>query len=359
MNLRFFGLIISIILFIFIISKRFINKWFKGFLLLASFGLILSMAFLFVVPMTSPPRPRGEMEVSTDMVFYKHETKYPEMETGNGEREIPVNIWHPKVLKENNQPLLLFSHGAFGVGKSNETMYLELASRGYIVMSLDHPYQSFKTNLSDGSSVMVDFNFVKSAMNSQGANDLEETLKSLKSWSEIRLEDMNFVLDKILDKKIDNKYEEYIDKNRIVLSGHSLGGSAALAIGRERSSEINALVILESPFIQDIQGIEGDNYIFTEEEYPLPILHIYSDYIYDNLENITTYEMNDRLIKSGDPKFVNVHIQGVGHLGLTDMALVSPIITNRIDGNLNKRKAPETLLEINRFVVEFLEVYNK
>lgn len=181
MNLRLISLIISVILFIFIIFKRFENKWFKGIMLLASFGLILFMAFQFVVPMTSPPRPSGGLEVSSDVVFYEHETKYPEMETGDGKREITVNIWYPKDLKENSQPLLLFSHGAFRVGKSNETMYLELASRGYIVMSLDHPHQSFITNLSNGSSIMADLNFIKSAMNTQGSNDLEETLKSLKS----------------------------------------------------------------------------------------------------------------------------------------------------------------------------------
>jgi hypothetical protein len=91
----------------------------------------------------------------------------------------------------------------------------------------------------------------------------------------------------------------------------------------------------------------------------LPILHFYSDSLYEKIDEITTYAMNARMIKSKDPKFTNVHISGVGHIGLTDMALVSPMITNAIDGGLNKRHAPETLLEINTHVLEFLNKYNE
>lgn len=34
------------------------------------------------------------------------------------------------------------------------------------------------------------------------------------------------------------------------------------------------------------------------------------------------------------------------------------MISNFIDGGINKRHAPETLLEINGHVVEFLDKYN-
>jgi predicted dienelactone hydrolase len=36
--------------------------------------------------------------------------------------------------------VVVFSHGAFGVRNSNTTTFLELASRGFIVASIDHPY---------------------------------------------------------------------------------------------------------------------------------------------------------------------------------------------------------------------------
>lgn len=359
MNLWLIGLILSLVLFLIILFKKIQKKWIKGLLVFTSLLLMLFMAFKYIVPLTPAPKPSGDREVLTDTVYYRHKTELPDMLTSDHEREIPVSVWYPSDIGEQKHPLLLFSHGSFGVASSNETMFLELASRGYIVMSLDHPHHSFRTTLSDGKSVMVDFKFMQQVMTSQGSEDLEGTLKSLNDWCQIRLEDINFVLDKLLDAENDNDYEGSIDKDRIVLSGHSLGGSAALAIGRERSTEISALIILESPFVKDIVGIEGNKYIFTEEEYPLPILHFYSDSLYEKIDEITTYAMNARMIKSKDPKFTNVHISGVGHIGLTDMALVSPVITNAIDGGLNKHHAPETLLEINTHVLEFLNKYNE
>lgn len=359
MSYRLLGLLLSIALFVFLILKRFDRKWKKRLLLTFSFLFFLFMTFWYLVPLTPAPKPGGEKEVLTDIVFYKHESSFPDMLTGEGEREIPVRLWYPKDAKEHSQPLFVFSHGSFGVGTSNETLFLELASRGYVVMSLEHPYHSFMTTLSDGRRVTVDFGFMKSVLSSQGSKDLEGTLESLRNWLEIRREDLHFVLDQVLDAEADNEYERYIDTDRIILSGHSLGGSAALAVGRERAEQVKALVVLESPFAMDIEGIEGEEYIFTDEPFPLAILHIYSDSLYPKIGEITTYAMNDRLIKSTDPKFVNKHIEGVGHIGLTDMSLVSPIITNWIDGGLNKRKAPETLFELNRYVREFLEVYGR
>jgi hypothetical protein len=116
---------------------------------------------------------------------------------------------------------------------------------------------------------------------------------------------------------------------------------------------------LEAPFASDIIGIDDDRYVFTDEWYPLPVLHIYSDALYARLDEITTYGMNVRLMKSGRPMYVNKHISGVGHFGLTDMSLATPILTYLLDGGLNTRPAPEALLELNGYVLEFLNAYNK
>lgn len=330
----------------------------KALLILALVVLVLFIAFRFLIPMQASPAPRGEKSVQTDTVYYRHASAYPEMHTGNNEREIPVHVWYPEGAKEQEHPLLLFSHGAFGVGFSNETLFLELASRGYIVFSLDHPHHSFKSTLSDGETVYADRTFIQSVMANPGDKDLATNWDDLRSWSLIRMEDLSFVLDKLLDAEADNRYEGCIDTERIVVSGHSLGGSAALGMGRLKPADINAVVVLEAPFAQDITGIAGDEYVFTEEAYPLPLLHVYSDALYGKWGDIATYAMNERLYESDDPKYVTEHIAGVGHMGLTDMSLLSPILTNWVDGGLNTRKAPETLLELNGIVLAFLEIYN-
>lgn len=317
------------------------------------------MALKVLFPLTPAPQPTGTYDILTEEAFYQYTTDNSEMATHGNKREVPVKVWFPKNSQPQTHPLFLFSPGSFGIAESNETLFLELASRGYVVMSLNHPYHSFRSKMSDGRKIGADREFIKSAMSSQGSKDLLGNLESLRVWSEVRVDDINAVLNQALDSQAGYNYEQYIDSERIVLSGHSLGGSAALAVGRERPEEFQALVILEAPFAADIEGIDGDRYVFTDELYPLPVLHIYSDSLYTKLDDITTYEMNVRLMRSDTPMYVNKHISGAGHIGLTDMILVTPVLTNLIDGGLNTRHAPETLLELNGYVIEFLNEYNK
>jgi hypothetical protein len=359
MTLRLILFLLSVILLICIIFQKKIRRWKKAGLVLLSLILVLFTGFRYIIPVKSPPAPTGSLTVVTDTMFFRYPSDIPEMLTHGSEREISVKVWYPQNLQKKQHPLLLYSPGSFGTAEANETMFLELASRGYIVLSLNHPYHSFISETSDGKSIFMDFDFIKSVANSQGSEDLPGTLKLFDEWLAVRIDDINIVLEKILDYNVDNDYTQYIDTERIVLSGHSLGGSAVLAVGREKSENIRAMVILEAPFAKDIIGIDGDEYIFTDEDYPLPVLHVYSDNLFDKIDEITTYGMNARLLNSSNPMYVNKHIEGVGHLGLTDMALLSPIITNLIDSGADKRQAPETLLELNGYVIEFLDNYNK
>ncbi|NLL92230.1 MAG: hypothetical protein GX222_07445 [Ruminococcaceae bacterium] len=358
MSIRLLGFLLSIFIFVFLAFQKKIRKWKKALLVLTSFLLVLLTAFLYLFPFNPAPKPSGEMPVLTDRVFYSYKSDVSKMLTNKDEREIPVKIWCPEDLQENHHPLLIFSPGSFGTADSNETMFLELASRGYIVMGLSHPYHSFVCDMSDGSRIMIDFDFMKSVISSPGSKNVKATLGPLREWTQIRSDDIDYVLSKILDSSTDNVYEKYINDKRIVLSGHSLGGSAALAIGRQRSEDVRALVILESPFVADIIGIDGNSFVFTEEEYPLPVLHIYSDSLFSKIDEITNYGMNVKLIKSDNPMYVNKHISGVRHIGLTDMILISPIITNMIDLGVNTRQPLETLLELNEYVLNFLDEYN-
>lgn len=357
MFLRLLGFLLSIALFIFVIFQKKIRGWWKAGLIIASLLLVFFMAYLNIFTRYPAPEPSGEMVVLTDTIFYRYETNLADMRTDGDEREIPIKVWYPEGAEAKHHPLLIFSPGSFGGAESNETLYLELASRGYVVMGISHPYHSFSSKMSDGRTIRVDWGFLWSVVTSEGVKNMESNLASLREWTQVRIDDINVILDRLLDSQVDSVYESLIDTERIVLSGHSLGGAAVLAVGRDRSEEIRAMVILEAPFSGDIIGIEGDQYVFTNEEYPLPVLHVYSDSSFTTLDEIATYGMNVRLLESDNPMYVNKHISGVGHLGLTDMALLSPFLTDMLDRGLDTRKAPETLLELNRYVLEFLDEY--
>src|SRR5439155_7103170 len=63
----------------------------------------------------------------------------------------------PPLAGRSKLPLLLFSHGYTGLASAYTALLEDLASHGYVVLSVVHPYESVATTLSDGSiATMVD-----------------------------------------------------------------------------------------------------------------------------------------------------------------------------------------------------------
>ncbi len=150
-----------------------------------------------------------------------------------------------------------------------------------------------------------------------------------------------------------------IDQIKIAVMGHSLGGSAALGIGRIRN-DVSAVIALESPFMYDIKSVEKGQFIFTAEPYPVPVLNIYSDSSWNILAQRPQYAANyAMLFDPGDSTF-NIHIRGVGHLGLTDFALTSLFLTRILDRQKSTtEESLEALKTINTVCLEFLHSYLK
>ena len=140
--------------------------------------------------------------------------------------------------------------------------------------------------------------------------------------------------------------------------GHSLGGSAALGIGRVRH-DVGAVLALEAPFMYDIKGVQSDQFIFTDDAYPVPVLNVYSDSSWVHLNEWTQYAENYRLLSSPDASTVNVHISGAGHLDLTDLALTSPILTRILNGQKSSRDSRDSLTVINHVSLNFFDAYLK
>lgn len=69
--------------------------------------------------------------------------------------------------------------------------------------------------------------------------------------------------------------------------------------------------------------------------------------------------MNQKLIDLQPDKFRNVHISGVGHIGLSELTLSSPVLANLIDGGINTKDSYEKIGEINKEVLEFLQDISK
>ena len=141
---------------------------------------------------------------------------------------------------------------------SNETLYRELASHGYVVCAVDHTYQCFSTKLSNGKTVRLSRAFMKEIAADSPQDKPEQSLPHFEKWMNIRTGDINFVLDTVKELASEESdgpaVYDLIDISRICVMGHSLGGSAALGVGRQRD-DIAAVISLEAPFICDITEV--------------------------------------------------------------------------------------------------------
>ncbi|MEU3607312.1 alpha/beta hydrolase [Streptomyces sp. NPDC035033] len=134
-------------------------------------------------------------------------------------------------------PLVVLSPG-FGMPRFTLTaLAVDLASRGYVVASLDHAYESSGTSVPDGRTLTC-----------VACTVMEES-----GWSKgsvvtgARAADTRFVLDRLTGPRPAWRYASSIDRNRIGMAGHSIGGaSAATAMASDR--RIDAGVNMDGTF---------------------------------------------------------------------------------------------------------------
>lgn len=302
----------------------------------------------------------GQYQVATIDYTYT-DTKRIEPYTDTGEnRKLNVKLWYPK-NSSGTYPLIVFSHGAFGIKTSNETLYNELASHGYVVCSMDHTYQCLYTTDDKGHTTYVDKSFVKELASDNAESNKQQSYDNYQKWMRVRTDDINFVIDYILTQAKSNASDtvyKLVDTTKLGVMGHSLGGSAALGIGRMRN-DISAVIALESPFMCDIKGIKNNEFIFTNEKYPIPVLNVYSDSSWDHLAHWPQYAENYALLSNNNPTAFNVHISGVGHFTLTDLALTSPFLTRLFNGQKSTTSTEYCLKVINKVCLEFFDCYLK
>ncbi|MFF9687248.1 alpha/beta hydrolase family protein [Streptomyces sp. NPDC014623] len=119
-------------------------------------------------------------------------------------------------------PLVLLSPG-FGNPRATLTSLAEdLASRGYVVASVDHAHESMGTAFPGGRILTC------AACDAvEAAPDEAAERKVLKTVSTGRASDLSFVLDRLTGSRPVWKNARMIDRRRVAVAGHSIGGSAA------------------------------------------------------------------------------------------------------------------------------------
>lgn len=317
--------------------------------------LIISMIPAIIFPEYRPLPTTGEYQVVTTTRYLCDESRIETYAKHDGARTLVAEFWYPSDAK-GNFPLVVFSHGSFGTRTSSETLYRELASHGYVVCSIDHTYQCFYTTDKSGNVLLMSSEFMGEILSENAKEDKQKSLELYRKWMDVRVGDINFVIDTI--KADSDILYGLINTDKIGVIGHSLGGSAALGIGRMRS-DIGAVVALEAPFMCDILDIENDEFVFESTAYPVPVLNVYSDSLWTHLAKWPQYEKNVHLLSGSEKDAYSLHIAGVGHLSLTDLSLASPILTRILNGHATSVNAEDCLRLINKECLAFFDCYLK
>jgi predicted dienelactone hydrolase len=149
---------------------------------------------------------------------------------------------------ENHWPVIIFLTGNGASRAFYTSLVAGLASRGYAVLAIDHPYEAMITQLADGNVVTTIENHLA------GDPDLS---KFMKSRLDTRIADIQFILDELGNQK--GSFDNFflcLDQNRIVIAGHSLGGASA-AVAMAVDSRIKAAANIDGTLYGELPKPNG------------------------------------------------------------------------------------------------------
>jgi len=355
-------LIQAIIGIVFLVKKPESIKVFKKKYAVLSFinrSVLLVIAIIpsILFPQFKNIEPSGNYSVATESYTFTDADRIETYSNDGSYRKITVQFWYPGAESENKKyPLVIFSHGAFGFRGSNYSTFMELASNGYVVCSVDHTYQSFFSKQVVGKTVIVNNDFINDAIAVQnGDYDDGKTFKLTHEWLKLRTDDINFVLETILNNKNDEYVYKIIDTEKIGLFGHSIGGATAAELGRIRK-DIDAVIVIDGTMIGEEIYFRDGKSVLNSNEYPVPILNIYNEEHYNeallNSSNYANMVASENAIDSHDVVF-----KESGHLNFTDLPLFSPFLAKILGmGNIEKVYCVE---KMNNVVLDYFNYYLK
>ncbi len=314
--------------------------------------VLLTLCILpgMLFPQFKAVAPTGSYAVETANVTLVDTSRVdPFSETGEN-RKLTIQFWYPAAEEESDRfPIAVFSHGAFGYRGSNRSTFEDLASNGYVVCSIDHSYHAFFAGHTDGSTTLVNMDFLNDAVNiTNNDYDAQTTYTKTHEWLTLRTGDISFILDKILghaDDEIPASVRSIMNTEEIGLFGHSLGGAAAAQLGRKRL-DVDAVAVIDGTMIGEEIGFENGQTILNTESYPVPLLNLYNDSHYaDACAEGTGY--NNFSASANAKEAYNVVIRDAGHLNFTDLPLFSPELARMLGtGTVDSRYCIETMNQI-------------
>jgi dienelactone hydrolase len=235
-----------------------------GFAGVLSLGCLAAAAALSaVLPVFELPTPSGAFPVGTVTLHLTDSTRSETFsDDPRARREVMVQIWYPAVAggpgaayvprsatnlktshlalvhthavesaavsrKNAAYPVLIFCPSWNGGKAQNTFQAEELASNGFIIAGIDHPYGANVTVFPDGRVVHTK---LQTWLDLSSDKALEQSTRTAEDQLRIRSQDALFVLDalrRINDNDPVNLQKGKVDMDRVGVFGHSFGGAVA------------------------------------------------------------------------------------------------------------------------------------
>lgn len=139
--------------------------------------------------------------------------------------------WKNPHMKEDF-PVVLFSHGLGTTRLGSSAQAQAVASQGFVVITIDHPYDAVATEFPDGSLVLGRQNWTNA--------ELDEDVR-------VRSQDASFVIDSFKSKKSPLRIHCFNDV-KVAMFGHSLGGATSVRTAYDDPQILGALDLDGSPY---------------------------------------------------------------------------------------------------------------
>lgn len=273
-------------------------------------------------------------------------------------------------------PVVVYSHGLFLYPEQNSVLAARLASHGYIVVSIAHPGDSTDVRLQDGRLIATRFagpvddpRFAESWKVLAGGADLAARREALTVYADALAatrigrslvqwrDDTLFVARSIVDRSGPQVLHDLLasaDRKRLVFAGMSFGGATAATSCR----------LLEA--CRAAINLDGQNFDPDLFDRPVgrPLLLMLSDWprygLLEGQPREADFSPNDLAYEpwndaGDDDGVVRVRLQGIRHLGFTD--LVALLDGPKRDERVGEIKGDEALSATGDVVLAFLDTY--
>ncbi len=253
-------------------------------------------------------------------------------------------------------PVVIFDPSWHGVSNQSLFQVEELASHGFIVAGVDHPYSSGVTVFPDGRVIRAR---PAKFLDTSSEETLRETDRIAEEEVQLRAADLRFVLDslvKLNEKDGQGFLTGRMDLNRTGILGYSFGGAVA-AQACWMDHRFKAALDLDGMLFGESarEGIEQPFLVMSDSSGPPSAAELASP----RLPRRRWAEIVAKQVEMIGRDLTNhggytVDIRGVSHGNFSDDALFSPLGRLAGGGSINNRRA---MTIINAYTLAFFEEY--